>query len=358
MSYADRLARLGAKLEPAEVDAMLVTDPVNIRYLCGYDGSNGLLVVRPDGAVFLTDFRYLEGARYMEDFLDLRQANIDLVKAAAAQLAEFAPGAERIGFESANMTVSRHGLLDDAGVHSVPLAGVCENLRLVKEEGELDAIRRSAALIQPVLEAIAAEGLVGHTERAVAWRVRELFHQGGAEGISFDTIVASAEAGALPHAFPRDVAIVPNTLVTIDLGCILDGYCSDCTRTFATGDLPDELAAAYDLCLQAQLAGMAGIRAGITGAAADGIVRGVIEAAGHGDHFQHGTGHGVGLDIHEGPRLGKTGTATLEPGMIVTVEPGIYLPGVGGVRIEDLAIVTADGLERLTGYPKELIVCG
>jgi Xaa-Pro aminopeptidase len=154
------------------------------------------------------------------------------------------------------------------------------------------------------------------------------------------------------------VKIVPNTLVTIDLGAILDGYCSDCTRTFATGDLPDELAGAYDLCLQAQLAGMEGIRAGQTGAEADGIVRGVIEAAGQGDHFQHGTGHGVGLDIHEAPRLGKTGTATLEPGMVVTVEPGIYLPGVGGVRIEDLAIVTADGLERLTLYPKELTVCG
>ena len=358
MSFADRLARLGASLDPAGVDAMLVTDPVNLRYLCGYDGSNGLLVVRPDGAVFLTDFRYLEGARAMEDFLDVHQATVDLVKAAAARIGEFAPGAERIGFESANMTVARHGLLDEAGIQSIPVTDLCENLRLIKEDDELDAIRRSAALIKPVYEAIAAEGLVGRTERDVAWRVRELFHQGGAEGLSFDTIVASADAGAQPHATPRDVEIVPNTLVTIDLGCILGGYCSDCTRTFATGDLPDELAEAYTLCLTAQLAGMAGIRAGITGAQADAIVRGVIEAAGHGDHFQHGTGHGVGLDIHEGPRLGKTGTATLQPGMIVTVEPGVYLPGVGGVRIEDLAIVTAEGLQRLTGYPKELIVCG
>jgi Xaa-Pro aminopeptidase len=358
VSYADRLNRLGASLEPAGVDAMLVTDPVNVRYLCGYDGSNGLLVVRPGGAVFLTDFRYLERARDMEDFLDVRQATVDLVKAAAAQIGEYAPDAERIGFEAANMTVARQGLLDEAGIQSVALTDVCEQLRLVKDDGELEAVRRSAALIQPVLEALAAEGLTGRTERAVAWRVRELFHQGGAQDISFDTIVASGAAGALPHAVPRDVEIAPNTLVTVDLGCILDGYCSDCTRTFATGDLPDELAGAYALCLEAQLAGMAGIRAGITGAEADGIVRGVIEAAGHGDHFQHGTGHGVGLDIHEGPRLGKTGTATLEPGMIVTVEPGIYLPGVGGVRIEDLAIVTPEGLERLTGYPKELTVCG
>ena len=358
MSFADRLARLGAALEPAGVDAMLVTDPVNLRYLCGYDGSNGLIVARPDGAVFLTDFRYLDGARPMEAFLDLRQATVDLVKAAAAQIGEYAPGAERIGFESANMTVARHGLLDEAGIQSVPVTDVVEQLRLVKEDAELDAIRASAALIQPVLEALVEGGLVGRRERDVAWRVRELFHEGGAENVSFDTIVASGEAGAQPHATPRDTEIAPNTLVTIDLGCILGGYCSDCTRTFATGDLPDELAAAYELCLEAQLAGMDGIRAGITGAEADAIVRGVIEAAGHGDHFQHGTGHGVGLDIHEGPRLGKTGTATLEPGMIVTVEPGIYLTGVGGVRIEDLAIVTTAGLERLTGYPKELIVCG
>jgi Xaa-Pro aminopeptidase len=357
VTYGDRLARLGASLGPAGVDAMLVTDPVNIRYLCGYDGSNGLLVARPDGAVFLTDFRYLEGVQYMKDFLDVQQAN-DVVKAAAGRIAEFAPGAERIGFESANMTVARHAVLDEAGIQSVPVTDLCENLRLVKDDPELDAIRRAAALIQPVLESLADEGLVGRTERDVAWRVRELFHEGGAEDISFPTIVASGEAGAQPHAVPRDVEIAAGTLVTIDLGAILGGYCSDCTRTFATGDLPAELAEAYELCLQAQLAGMEGIRAGITGAEADGIVRGVIDAAGHGDHFQHGTGHGVGLDIHEGPRLGKTGTATLEPGMIVTVEPGIYLPGVGGVRIEDLAIVTPEGLERLTLYPKELTVCG
>src|SRR6185503_19139988 len=171
-------------------------------------------------------------------------------------------------------------------------------------------------------------------------------------------IVASGERGALPHAEPEDVAIPRDTLVTIDLGGMVDGYCSDCTRTFATGDIPDALAEAYRIVQAAQQAGLDAVRPGATGQQVDAIVRDLIEEAGHGEHFQHGTGHGVGLDIHEAPRLNRTSDATLEPGMVVTVEPGIYLPGVGGVRIEDLVVVTADGAERLTGYPKDLITTG
>ncbi len=211
-------------------------------------------------------------------------------------------------------------------------------------------------MLEGVYAALADEGLSGRTERDVAWRVRELFHAAGAEGPSFDTIVASADAGALPHAEPRDVAIPAGTLVTIDLGCVVDGYCSDCTRTFATeGDVPQELLDAYATCLEAQLAGLDAVRPGASGVAVDGVARAIIAEAGHGEHFGHGLGHGVGLEVHEAPRLSPISSATLEQGMIVTVEPGIYLPRLGGVRIEDLVVVTGDGCERLTGYPKELI---
>jgi Xaa-Pro aminopeptidase len=184
--------------------------------------------------------------------------------------------------------------------------------------------------------------------------VRELFHEQGADGLAFDTIVASHERGAMPHADPTDAVIGPGTLVTIDLGCVLDGYASDCTRTFAVGDPPDDLRAVYDVCLAAQLAALDAIRPGISGRDADAVARELIEAAGHGGQFGPGLGHGVGLDVHEAPRLSTRSDATLAPGMVVTVEPGIYLPGRGGVRIEDLVIVTETGHERLTPFPKEL----
>jgi Xaa-Pro aminopeptidase len=243
-------------------------------------------------------------------------------------------------------------------VELVPLTGVVEHLRVVKDDDEVAAIRRSAAVLEAIYERIAGEGLAGRREVDVAWRVHELLHEMGAAGVSFDPIVASGDAGALPHAEPRDRAIERGDLVTLDIGGVLDGYCSDCTRTFATGPVADDLAEAYDLVLRAQLAALEAVRPGVTGVDADAAARDVIEAAGHGGHFQHGTGHGVGLQIHEAPRLSPTSTATLEQGMIVTVEPGVYLPGRGGVRIEDLVVVTADGCERLTGYPKELITTG
>ena len=359
MNHAPRLERLEASLAERELDAMLVTNLVNVRYLTGYNGSNGAVIVRPGGSVFLTDFRYLERVAPLREFIDVQQANQDLIRFISDRFGELAPGAGRIGFESAHLSVAAHARLAEAGgVQLTPVVGAVERLRQIKDADEIELIRRAAAMLEPVYAQLAAEGLAGRTEFDVAWRVQELVREQGGDGIAFDSIVASGDAGALPHAEPRRRPIDAQSLVTIDIGALLDGYHSDCTRTLATGTVPDQLAEIYELVARAQLVGLEAVRPGVSGVEADAAVRDVIEAAGHGGHFQHGTGHGVGLEIHEAPRLSTSSDATLEPGMVVTVEPGVYLPGVGGVRIEDLVVVTDDGCERLTGYPKELITAG
>jgi Xaa-Pro aminopeptidase len=355
VNHAIRLAAAGAALDGVGIDALLVTDPTNIRYLTGFGGSNAAVLVLAGRCVFLTDFRYTERAAPLRAFMDVREVARDVFRAACESLDDVAPAARRIGFEAAHLSVERHArLVAAAPQEPMPTTGVIERLRVVKDSEEQAAVRASAALIQPVLEGLAAGGLAGRAERDVAWRIGELFHEAGADGMSFPPIVASHERGAQPHADPSDAVIGPDTLVTIDLGCVLAGYCSDCTRTFATGRLDPELETAYAVCLEAQTAAVERIGPGMTGAEADAVARTIVAEAGLGERFGHPLGHGVGLAIHEDPRLAATANATLEPGMVVTVEPGIYLPGRGGVRIEDLVIITAEGCERLTGYPKEL----
>jgi Xaa-Pro aminopeptidase len=361
MTYAGRIERAVERLGPAGLDALIVTDLVNVRYLTGYAGSNGVVVLASGGSTFLTDFRYSgEAERSMAGLLAVREVERDTIGSVGRWLPELAPGAARIGFEADQLPYAMHGRLAEAaaGLELVASTGLVTGLRAVKDEGEQEAVRASAALVAPVYETLAGEGLVGRREVDVAWRIRERFHELGAGDVSFPAIVASHERGALPHAEPTETEIGEGTLVTIDLGCMLNGYASDCTRTFATGEPPRELREAYAVCLEAQLLAMERIGPGMTGEEADAIARDAIEGAGYGGRFGHGLGHGVGLEIHEAPRLSPAAGATLEPGMVVTVEPGIYLPGVGGVRIEDLAIVTESGLERLTMYPKELTVVG
>lgn len=357
MNHAARLAAARDAMPAAGVEAMLVSGMANIRYLSGFTGSNGLVVIGPESATLLTDFRYQTACEPLRAWIDVELAERDVIRTAAERAGELT-GARRIGFEPGQLTFDRHAILAEVYPDLVPVPGLVEKLRIVKDAEELDAVRASAALIQPVYEAIAAEGLTGREEIDVAWRVRELFHAAGADGLSFETICASHERGAQPHAHPGHDRIGAGTLVTIDLGCFLGGYASDCTRTFATGSPSAQLTDLYAICLEAQLAAMDAVRPGVPAADVDAAARDVIAGAGHGDHFGHPVGHGVGLEIHEAPRLGGTGSATLEPGMVVTVEPGIYVPGVGGVRIEDLVIVTATGGERLTMYPKELTVVG
>jgi Xaa-Pro aminopeptidase len=343
-----------ARLAARELDALLVTGPANLRYLTGFTGSAGYAVVGPAVRRFVTDFRYVERAAAEVPDFDREQGP----QAILGALADGWPdGPLRLGFDDAHVTVRTLERLREhvpERVELVAAGGVVEAERAVKEPGEIERIRAAAALGDEVYGWVRERGLVGRTEREVAVALEHRMRELGAQDPSFDSIVASAEHGALPHAEPRDVAIARDTLVTLDIGARLDGYCSDCTRTWATGSPPEPLLEAYALTLRAQLAGLSAVRAGATGQDVDAVARRLIEDAGHGEHFGHGLGHGVGLEVHEAPRLGRGSETRLAVGNVVTVEPGVYLPGVGGVRIEDLVVVADGGADVLTGTPKEL----
>jgi Xaa-Pro aminopeptidase len=352
-----RSDRVAGRLAGEGVDALLVTDLVNLRYLTGFTGSNGMAVVGPSLRRFVTDFRYVEQARAQVDGgFEQERAPQEFVTA----LADGWPGGEmRVGFEADDVTVKAHGRLREVvpdRIELVPLDGVVEAERLVKDADEVARIRAAAELVDDVYGWLRERGLVGRSEREVAVALEHRMRELGAEGPSFSSIVASAERGALPHAVPADVPIAADTLVTLDIGAQLDGYCSDCTRTWATGELPDDLAEIYALVLRAQEAALDAVRPGPEGREIDAVAREIIDGAGHAEHFGHGLGHGVGMEVHEGPRLARTATAPLAAGHVVTVEPGVYLPGRGGVRIEDLVVVTAEGRDVLSGTTKDLVL--
>jgi Xaa-Pro aminopeptidase len=359
-----RADALGAELREREVDVLLVNAPFNVRYLTGYTGSSGAALLGVDADAprrFFTDFRYVSQSELEVPPLFEREIVAgDLLEAAAASLeGSGAKGGGRLGFDDAHLSVQQHTKLAlglPAGWDLVACGGLVEGLREIKDEDEVGRIRAAAGLVDEVLEWIAERGLVGRTERQVAIDLEHEMRLRGARAPSFSSIVAAAEHGALPHAQPRDVPIPKGCLVTIDLGALMEGYCSDCTRTFATGELEGEAREVYETVLAAQEAGVAAVKAGPNGREVDGVARAVIEQAGYGEYFGHGLGHGVGLEIHEAPRLSRTaGDAPLRAGHVVTVEPGIYLPGRFGVRIEDLLVVTDDGSETLSLYSKQLI---
>jgi Xaa-Pro aminopeptidase len=352
---AARADRLVERLRERELDGLLVTNLVNVRYLSGFTGTNGLCVVGAEQRLFFTDFRYVERAQSEVPDFERLQGKQDLLADAAARLSG------RVGFEDQHMSVRQYerlrGLVPE-GVEVVAAGGIVEELRAVKEPEELRAMREAAALADDMYEYIASRGVVGRTEREVAVDVEREMRARGAEDPSFPSIVAAAANGALPHATPGSAEIAPDTLVIVDMGCRVDGYCSDCTRTFATGSLSDEAGSVYELVLAAQEESLAAIRAGADCRAVDAVARDRIAAAGYGERFGHGLGHGVGLEVHEAPRLAQSADGTLVTGNAVTVEPGVYVPGAFGVRIEDLVVVTDDGSEVLSHFPKPLITLG
>jgi Xaa-Pro aminopeptidase len=352
-----RLERLREDIARHGWSGVLVLDLVDVRWLTGLDSSNAAVVVTSEQAFVITDFRYVGAASALGGEWEVVQVDQSLHGAIGARLSGFVGGGT-VAYSPSALSHRAFLQLTEALDGDVTLRAVdrvVAHLREVKDGSEVEAIRRASALLEGAYEQVVASGLVGRTEADVAWQVERCLREAGATALSFESIVASGERGAYPHHTPGSDVIPANTLVTIDIGCVVDGYCSDCTRTFATGPLPEELQRAYDVTLEAQLASLDAIRPGAEGKAVDGVARAIIEHAGHGDHFGHGLGHGVGMQVHEAPRLSRTSDSVLDVGMVVTVEPGIYIPHVGGVRIEDLVVVTEGGCEILTGYTKELV---
>jgi Xaa-Pro aminopeptidase len=340
-----RLERLQAALERP----LLVTSEANVRYLTGFRSSDAALLVEPERARLCTDSRYTGAAKQVSGV-----EVVDIGRDLFAGLAALLEG--EVGFEAEAVSVASFEKLGSGGASLVPGDGLVERLRAVKDEGELKAIKRAAELTNAAYERLASERFSDRRELDLAWRMRELFHELGAEEEAFPTIVASGPNGAFPHAEPGERIVQEGDLVVVDAGATVEGYCADCTRTFACGEIPAELRSAYEVCLAAQEAGVTAVRAGALAREVDAVARNLIEASEFAGRFGHGLGHGVGVDIHEAPSLRpESGESLLEAGNVVTVEPGIYLEDIGGVRIEDLLIVTEDGAEVLTTFPKQLI---
>jgi Xaa-Pro aminopeptidase len=342
--------RLEQELVERELDRMLVTDLTNVRYLTGFTGTNGACICGPETRLFLTDFRYTERAAEEVEGWETLTISDEWLGGIAERLSG------RVGFEDDQMSVrlleKLQGKLGD-GVEMVAAGGTVEKLRRVKDAEELARIEAAAELADEVWRWSLERGLGGRSEREVARaaeaRIREL---GGDP--SFPAIVAAGPNGALPHAEPGERVIGKGELVVFDMGAKLDGYCSDGTRTYATGEPGEEARAVYEVVREAQRQSLGAIRAGVRGEDVDAVARKAIDAAGHGERFGHGLGHGVGLEVHEAPRLSLRSDDVLAADEVVTVEPGIYLAGSLGVRIEDLVVVTEDGLRNLSGLPKEL----
>ena len=339
-----RVDSLRASLE----EPLLVTNGVNVRYLVGFSSSNAALFVEPERVRLFTDFRYAETARAVEgvEFVETKRSLV-------GALAELLDGT--VGFEADAVSYASWEVLRAGGLEVVPRRGLVEALRAVKDESELEKIRRAGEITSEGYARLADERFVGRTERELAWRLEDLFRELGADAPAFESIVASGPNAAKPHARPTDRTMEAGETIVIDAGAMVEGYNADCTRTFATGPLPEELKAAYQATLEGQLAGLEAVRAGVTGIDADAAARDKIEAAGLGEHFGHGLGHGVGLEVHEAPRLSRESSDTLVAGNVATVEPGVYLAGLGGIRIEDLVVVTDGEPEILTSFTKDLI---
>ena len=342
-----RIERLRESLE----EPLLVTNATNILYLFGFKSSNAALLVGEDRARLFTDFRYSEAARAVEG-VEFEETKRALLSDLAGRLSG------RIGFEADFVSFAGYETLRSGSMEPVPRRGLVERLRAVKDDDELGAIKRACEITDRVFERLAEERFVGRSERDLAWTIEQLFHDEGAETVAFETIVASGPNSARPHGRATDRQISRGETVIVDTGCVVGGYASDYTRTFTTGFVEGPIKEAYALVLAAQQAGFDALRAGVRGIDADAAARRVVDGTSFAGMFGHGLGHGLGLEVHEAPRLSTESTDTLAAGNVVTVEPGIYLEGRAGIRIEDNVVVTDDGVRNLTGFRKDLITVG
>lgn len=354
--FAERLQRIRGEMRERQLPAMLITDPVNRYYLSGFRGSAGALLITSQVAFLLTDFRYIESASAQAPDYEVLKVDGNIAKMLPGLLER--TGADRFGFESIHVTYATYQEwakeVPEAAL--VPARAVVEKMRSVKTQEEIALIREAVRIADGAYEHLKQFIRPGMTEKEVAWELEVWMRTHGGEDIAFDNIVASGPNGAMPHAVPSDRAIQRGEPIVVDMGARVRGYHSDLTRTFCLAEGDDTFHSIYDIVLQAQEAAEKGLQPGMQASDGDALARDVIAAAGRGEQFGHSLGHGVGLAVHELPRLAATSEDVLEPGQVVTVEPGIYIPGWGGVRIEDMVLVTESGAEVLTQAPKEPVV--
>jgi Xaa-Pro aminopeptidase len=351
----EKLEKLRSHFAELGIDGMLITNSYNRRYMTGFTGTAGVALIGETKAVFITDFRYVEQAAKQVQGYEIVQHTGLIVDEVAKQAA--ALGIKKLGFEQDNLSYATYKAYEKAvDAKLVPVSGVVEKLRLIKSDSEIKILKEAAEIADAAFKHILDFIRPGIKEIDVANELEFFMRKNGAASSSFDIIVASGYRSALPHGVATDKVIEKGEFVTLDFGAYYKGYCSDITRTVAVGEVSDELKKIYQIVLEAQLRGMAGIKPGMTGREADALTRDYITEQGYGEYFGHSTGHGLGMEVHEGPALSVRSDTVLEPGMVVTVEPGIYIAGLGGVRIEDDTVVTKDGNQSLTHSPKDLII--
>ncbi|AIQ64777.1 Xaa-Pro dipeptidase [Paenibacillus stellifer] len=352
----NRVSKLRNVVQDHGLDAILITSGINRRYLSGFTGSSGYVLITEEEAYLLTDFRYMTQASEQSKGLKVVQHAPSFVDTVRELLPK--GGNCRLGFEQDDVTYGSYASYAEAlkPATLVPVSQAVEKLRMFKDEEELAVLRRAADLADDTFRHILKVIKPGMTERDVDLEMEFYMRSHGATASSFDTIVASGERSAMPHGVASEKVIQKGDIVTFDFGALLDGYCSDITRTIAVGDPGAKLKEIYEIVLESQLYALEHIKPGMTGREADALARDIIASKGYGDAFGHSLGHGLGMEVHEWPRLSMRSDDVLEPGMVVTVEPGIYVPGLGGVRIEDDVVVTATGVEKLTHSSKDFTV--
>lgn len=350
-----KLKKLRQSLQQADLPALLVTSAHSRRYLTGFTGTAGVAVITANEAFFITDFRYTEQANDQIEGYEIIEQKTTLIEA-VAQLVEDKQ-LTKLGFEQDAMTYAEYDRYANAlKAELVPTSGLVEKIRLIKTEDELTIIKQACKIADDAYEHILTFIKPGMTELEVSNELEFFMRKQGATSSSFDIIVASGTRSALPHGVATDKVIESGDFVTLDFGAYYNGYVSDVTRTLAVGEPSDKLKEIYQVVLDSQLLALEKIKPGMTGKEADAISRDYIASKGYGEAFGHSLGHGIGLEVHEGPGLSSRSDVVLEPGMVITIEPGIYLPGIGGVRIEDDALVTETGVEKLTHTSKELVI--
>lgn len=352
----ERITRIRERLQAEGADVFLVSSAVNRRYLTGFTGSAGLVWISGTRQALLTDFRYVEQVK--AECPDWELIQIENYNESLKKLIED-DGVKKIAFEKDYVTVKQiEEWREKLSPQFLGVSGWAEELRMIKSEAEIENIKRAAKIADDAFAELLPKIRSGVTELDIALELEFLMRKRGASAMSFDPIVASGPRSALPHARPTDRVFSVGDFVVFDFGCVVNGYCSDMTRTIVIGEPEEQHLLIYDLVLKAQLTSLEAVGPGKTGAEIDAIARDIIGEMGYGEYFGHGLGHSLGLEVHENPRLSKTDQTVLQPGMLVTVEPGVYIPGFGGVRIEDLVLVTEGGHEVLSSTFKELYVVG